>query len=764
MRSSWQVRIDSVVYSHSLTPKEPFETLRAEETMVRPKTSATALALAAALAVPAAGHGQARPWADKSQSPDARADILLQAMTQDEKIALLHGVFPRVMKPLPAGVVSSAGYVAGIPRLGIPDLRESDASLGVATAGRTGDDATALPSGMALAATWDPEIAFTGGAMIGKQIRQKGFNVLLAGGVNLTRDPFNGRNFEYLGEDPLLAGTMDGAAIGGIQSRGVVSTAKHFALNAQETGRQILDARIGEAALRESDLLAFEIAVERGQPGSVMCAYNRLNGPYACESAALLTQVLKTDWGWKGWVMSDWGAVHSVEAAAAGLDQESGAQLDKQVFFDAPLRQALADGKLPRARVDDMARRVLRGMFASGLMDPQRALGPLDVKADNAVAQTEAEAAIVLLKNEGGVLPLAAGARRIAVIGGHADIGVLSGGGSSQVIPQGSVTLPPPPGAPAWLEGIVYHPSSPLQAIRARASKAEVSFQAGQDIPAAVAQARAADVAVVFAEQWASEGMDTDIRLSAHQEDLIRAVAAANPRTVVVLINGGPLLMPWIGAVKGVVEAWYPGGAGGAAIARVLFGDVNPSGRLPATFAASADQLARARPVGLGTAAGEGVKPADEKPFAVDYAEGSSVGYRWFAEKGFKPLFPFGYGLSFTRFAYGPMTVTGGQGLAATVTVTNAGAREGMETVQLYLRKGPGRAQERLLGWAKVRLKPGESHPVRITADRRLLANWDEAAHGWRIDGGSYDVFTGPNAGEAAAEGRAVVQAASLKP
>lgn len=714
--------------------------------MVRSKTSA-ALALAAVLLVPAAG---------RAQSPDARAEALLKQMSQDEKFALLHGVFPRIMKPLPPGVVSSAGYVAGIPRLGIPDLRESDASLGVAAAGRTGDDATALPSGMALAATWDPEIAFAGGAMIGKQTRQKGFNVLLAGGVNLTRDPFNGRNFEYLGEDPLLAGILDGAAIQGIQSRSVVSTAKHFALNAQETGRQILDARIGEAALRESDLLAFEIAIERGQPGSVMCAYNRLNGPYACENAPLLTQALKTDWGWKGWVMSDWGAVHSVEAAAAGLDQESGAQLDKQVFFDVPLRQAVADGRLPQARIDDMARRILHGMFAGGLMDPQRPFGPLDVKADNAVAQAQAEAAMVLLKNDGGVLPLAAAGRRIAVIGGHADIGVLSGGGSSQVIPRGSVILPPPAGAPAWLEGIVYHPSSPLQAIRARAAKAEVSFQAGEDIAAAVAQAKSSEVAVVFAEQWASEGMDTDIRLSAHQEELIRAVAAANPNTVVVLINGGPLLMPWIGDVKAVVEAWYPGGAGGAAIARVLFGDVNPSGRLPATFAASADQLVRTKPVGLGT--------PDEKPFAVDYTEGSSVGYRWFAEKGLKPLFPFGYGLSFTRFSYGPMTVIGGQGLSATVTVTNTGPRAGVETVQLYLRSGPTRAQQRLLGWAKVKLKPGESHKVRIAADRRLLANWDEAAHGWRLEGGAYAVFAGPNAGEAAAQGQAVVQAATLKP
>lgn len=728
----------------------------------RVEVGASMAALCVGLAAAGCAWAEAAPWNDAKLPPDQRAALVLGRMTLDEKLSLLHGQFPRFMKPMPPGVVASAGYIAGIPRLGVPDLRESDASLGVANAGRDNDDAAALPSGMALAATWNPEIAFAGGAMIGKEARQKGFNVLLAGGVNLTRDPFNGRNFEYLGEDPLLAGVMDGASIRGIQSQHVISTAKHFVLNAQETGRHVADARISEAALRESDLLAFEIAIEKGQPGSVMCSYNRINGPYACEDRHTLTEVLKRDWGWKGWVMSDWGAVSSVDAAAAGLDQESGAQLDKEVFFDKPLRQALTAGKLTQTRVDDMVQRILRSEFATGLMDPMPAAGALDVKADNAVAQAEAEAAMVLLKNEGKVLPLAAGAKRIAVIGGHADIGVLSGGGSSQVIPLGSVTLPPPPGLPKFIQGIVYHPSSPLQAIRARGG--QVGFQAGEDIAAAVAEAKAADVAVVFAEQWTTEGADASIRLSEHQEQLIAAVAAANPNTVVVLQNGGPLLMPWIGAVKAVVEAWYPGGRGGEAIARVLFGEVDPSGRLPATFAASADQLPRPEPVGLGSTPKEGDEIVRAAPFPIDYKEGSSVGYRWFAEKGLKPLFPFGYGLSYTSFRYGPVAVTGGKGLDAVVAVTNTGSRAGVETVQLYLRKSPSRSQQRLLGWAQVKLAPGETKQVRISAEPRLLADWDEKGGRWQVAAGRYQVFVGPNAGEAASQAETSVAAARLKP
>src|ERR1700712_440125 len=287
----------------------------------------------------------ARDVAPASRTGDARAraQAIVARMTLDEKIALVHGLFPPQAKGKTANeLIPSAGHIDGIPRLGVPLIRESDASLGVANQveQRKGDVATALPSSLATAATFDPEIARAGGAMIGSEARAKRFNVLLAGGVNLTRDPSNGRNFEYLGEDPLLAGVMAGAHIQGVQSNRIVSTIKHFALNAQETGRHVLDARIDEASLRESDLLAFQIAIEKGNPGSVMCSYNKLNGDYACENDWLLNKVLKRDWGYKGWVMSDWGAVHSTaKAANNGLDQQSGQELDSAMFFDAALRE-----------------------------------------------------------------------------------------------------------------------------------------------------------------------------------------------------------------------------------------------------------------------------------------------------------------------------------------------------------------------------------------------------------------------------------------
>jgi beta-glucosidase len=615
---------------------------------------------AAALALALPGLAQSagpkasatQPWMNPRLSPDRRADLVIGQMSLDEQIGLLHGVFPRLMAKPPAGSIPSAGYVPGLPRLGIPALTESDASLGVANAGRKDDDATPLPSGVALAATWDAKTAFASGAMSGKQARQKGFNVLLAGGVNLLRDPRNGRNFEYLGEDPLLAGTLAGAAINGIQSNHIVSTIKHFAINDQETGRMVLSAEIDEAGFRESDLLAFEIAIETGHPGSVMCAYNRVGGTYACENPFLLTDVLRTDWRYPGWVMSDWGAVHGVAAAKAGLDQESGQQLDKKVFFDAPLKAAVQSGEVPAARIREMTHRLLRSMFAAGLFEHPVQAGGLDTAADSLVAGHAAEQGIVLLKNEKGLLPLAADAKRILVVGGHADAGVISGGGSSQVIPLGSVKFPPPKGAPTWGGGQTYHPSAPLAAITARAPGAEVTFNDGADPAAAAAAARHADAVVVFATQWSSEGMDISMTLPGEQDALIAAVAAANPKTVVVLETAGPVLMPWREQAGGILEAWYPGARGGEAIAKVLFGEVNPQGRLPMSFPAGEAQLSRPTLPGADQAVVEGIGGANPKPFDVRYTEGSDVGYRGFARSGDKPLYPFGYGLSYSAFRY----------------------------------------------------------------------------------------------------------------
>lgn len=722
------------------------------------------LALPALLSAAPVGAQEAPPAAVQAPATaDERAASLIGMMTLDEKIALLNWHFPRMMRALPADAAPSGGYFAGLPRVGIPPIRETDASLGVAENGPSGNDATALPSGTSLAATWDLAIARNGGAMIAKQTRQRGYNILLAGGVNLVRDAYNGRNFEYLGEDPLLAGRLAGASIAGIQGQHIASTVKHFILNAQETGRHGIDARIGESALRESDLLAMELAIEDGQPASVMCAYNKVNGRYACENPDILTGVLRKDWGYKGWVMSDWGATHSVAAANAGLDQQSGQELDKEVYFGAPLNAAVLAGTVSQSRVDEMVHRVLRSLFAVGAIDPQPSLGPLDVAGDNLVAQRAAEAGIVLLKNDGNILPLAASARRLAVIGGHADVGVLSGGGSSQVMPYGYVRGLLPAGYPESAKGPIYHPSAPLDAIKRRAT-GQVTFDAGLDIATAAATAKAADVAVVFVEQWALEGVDVSVRLSDHQEALIAAVAAANPKTVVVMETGGPVLTSWRGNVPGIIEAWYPGGAGGEAIARILFGEVNPQGRLPVTFADSVDQMPRRSPAGLDLNPVQPKKFWESKPFSVDYKEGSFVGYRWFAEQGFKPAFPFGYGLSYTTFGYSDLTVVKTDPLKVKVAIKNTGNRPGTETAQLYLLRGPARKQQRLLGWSKVELQPGESRVVEIQVDPRLLANWDTRARQWRVTGGQYRIVAGPNAAEQRLVMTAKMKAATIHP
>jgi beta-glucosidase len=729
-------------------------------------TSMKPLFLALAmLGMTGASHAQDsvdRPWNNPRLSPERRAELLDARLTLDEELGLLWGDFPRVMKTPPPGSLPSAGFVDGVPRLGIPPLLETDASLGIAAAGRKDDEATPLPSGLALAATWNPEIAYAGGAMIGREARQKGFNVLLAGGMNLVRDPRNGRNFEYVGEDPLLAAVIAGQSIRGIQSNHIVSTAKHFVLNAQETGRHVLNAELDPAALRESDLLAFEMGLEIGRPGSVMCAYNRINGPYACENAYTLG-ALKHDWGWKGWVMSDWGAVHStVPAVLAGLDQESGRQLDREFFFGEALKKAVRSGTIPRARIHDMVKRVLWGLFASGLMDDPVHAGGLDTAADAKVAGQAADQGIVLLKNAQGLLPLA-GAGKIAVIGGRADIGVLSGGGSSQVIPRGSHTFPAPAGSPTWTAGMVFHPFSPLEAIEARAKGAQVVYRDGTDVASAVSAARQADVVIVFATQWATEGADVSLTLSDRQDDLIRAVAEANPHTIVVLETGGPVFMPWRDRVAGVVEAWYPGARGADAITGVLFGDINPSGRLPVTFPLSEAQLPRPVLPGSDLTVVESDDPHKEpKPFGVAYGEGADIGYRWFEKTGAKPLFPFGYGLSYTTFGYSSLNATGGERLKVSFRVTNTGKRGGFDTPQVYA-AGPGQTR-RLIGWRKIWLDPGQSRDVDVVADPRLLARFDTARSGWRLKGGVYRVWVSQSASDAVLQTRTALRSRRMEP
>lgn len=725
----------------------------------------------AGTAVPlVAQESPARPWLDKALPVEKRVGLLLAAMTTDEKIALMHGPmavsFSRDVK-LPEGAVGSAGYIAGNARLGIPALQESDASLGVTNpvmVRGAADMSTPLPSSLSWAATFNPQIAFAGGRMVGGEARSKGINVMLAGGVNLARDPRNGRNFEYVGEDPLLAGIIAGEAVRGIQSMNVISTVKHYALNNQEQNRMTVDAIIGEGAARESDLLAFQIAIERGKPGSVMCAYNLINGQYGCENRWLLNDVLKRDWGYDGFVMSDWGAVHSLDALANGLDQQSGEQLDKQVWFDKPLKAGLAEGKVPAARVDDAARRILRAMFAHGLFDDS-SRPSVDFAAHAQIAQNAAEEGIVLLENRKGLLPLAVSAKRIVVIGGHADAGVPAGGGSSQVTnpwrPAGVNVRSFALGGEGLIgafNNLVFHPSAPLAAIRARFKDAQVSFDTGAYASSAAVAAKNADVAILFIYQPSTEGFDVaDMSLPFGQEALIEAVTAANPNTVVVLQTGNPVHMPWAHKAGAVLQAWYGGARGGEAIARVISGDVNPSGRLPLSWPVDESQLPRPAIPGTGAGASDAV--------SVDYRiEGADVGYRWFAREGIAPRYWFGHGLSYTRFGYSGLTLRGGKAPGADVTVTNSGARAGQDVVQLYLTGSPDGMGRRLLGFQKVALAPGESRKVSFSVDPRLLARFDEAKHGWRIAAGRYEFSLGTDAGTMVLAGTTTLPASTLKP
>jgi beta-glucosidase len=686
----------------------------------------------------------ARPWNDTTLSPDARAQLLLAQLTQDEKFQLIRSYYAGpdrpATAPFPKGAIASAGYVPPIERLGIPALEESDAGLGVASSDRMrpGDHATPLPAGPVTAASWDPQVAYRGGAMIGSEAHNKGFNVLLAGGVNLTREPRNGRNFEYAGEDPLLAGSIVAEAIKGIQGQHVISTIKHYALNDQETARNTINVQLGEQAMRESDLLAFEIAIERGKPASVMCSYNKINGDWACENDYLMNQVLKRDWKYPGFVMSDWGGAHSAaKAVNAGLDQESAGEVfDKEVYFDAPLRTALAKGEVKQSRIDDMVQRILRSMFAVGVFQYPAGKAPIDAQANLKVARETLESGAVLLRNENSLLPLdLTKLQSIAVIGAHADKGVLAGGGSSLVTAMGGNAVPGLPPT-TWPGPVMYHPYAPLKALRDAAPKADVQFAEGNDVAAAAALAAKAQVAVVFVQKWQAESVDTpDLALPDNQDALVDAVAKANPRTIVVLENSGPVAMPWLDQVGAVLETWYPGGDGGKAIANLLSGKVNPSGRLPVSWPRDLSQLPRKEIPGVS---------GGTQPESVDYAiEGANVGYRWYQSRGIKPLFPFGYGLSYTSFQHGPLKVDAkGAQLEATVEIANTGSRAGAEVAQVYVRV-PGAKSARLAGFAKAFLKPGEHRTLTIPLEPRLLADFDTAKHAWVIRGGQYSVVEG---------------------
>jgi beta-glucosidase len=710
---------------------------------------AIVLVTSAALALAMSGQvlAQTQPWLDPTFAPEARARAALSAMTLDEKLRLVFGYSDQAYTDLvkvPDDVVpadlknyvvthqvkGSAGFVPGVPRLGIPDQNQTDASIGVRN---SFIPSTALPSSLATAASFDPEVPRAGGAMIGAEARATGHNTMLSGGVNLAREPRNGRNFEYTGEDPLLAGTMAGALIEGIQSNRIVSTIKHYAVNDQETLRTSLDVTISAEAMRQSDLLAFELAMERGKPGSVMCSYNLINGRWGCENDYLLNKVLKHDWGFKGFVMSDWGAVHSTSAANDGLDQFTGFCCvgDKPWFAPNVLKTALQSGEIPQRRLDDMVERILWALFSKGPVDDPVKPASIDYAAHAAISQKAAEESLVLLKNEGDLLPLR-GVKSIAVIGGHADKGVLAGGGSSDVTPVGGAVM---------IDDSTYLPSPPLAELKRELRRAKIGFDPGSDPASAAALAASSDAAIVFVTQHNSEGYDGTLELQGNQDALVAAVAKANPKTIVVVESGGAVFMPWASQVPAILEAFYPGIRGGAAIARILAGKVNPSGHLPISFPASSDQLAHPILPGLGQ--------PNETPAAITYDEGAAAGYKWYDAKGFRPLFAFGHGLTYTRFGLLDLAAQpDGNAVRVSFSIRNIGRRAGKGVAQVYVapadwKKTGWEAPKRLGAFATAHLKPGKADRIELTIDPRLLATYEAAGNNWHIKGGDYRVMLG---------------------
>jgi beta-glucosidase len=670
----------------------------------------------------------------------------LKELTLDEKIALLHGNgmahaanWQTQLTDLANG---GAGYVEGVKRLGIPGLVISDAAYGVRDSGANGRYSTALPSSLGAASSWDTESACQYGAVIGSELRAQGFNMTLGGGVDLAREPRDGRTFEYAGEDPLLAGTIVGNLMKCEQAQHVVGDIKHFAMNDQETGRNFVNAIISRRGMQESDLLAFHIGISIANPAAVMCSYNRVNGDYACENSYLLHDVLKGQWGFKGFVDSDWGGTHSTEkASAAGLDQEQ----PMSNFFGAKLREAVDAGRVPLSEIDDHVRRVLYAEFLSGVVDDPPQKSVVDVEKGFEVAERVEENSIVLLKNRQSVLP-------IAIIGGHADVGMISGGGSAQVDPPGgNAILPPGKGATHWQDHI-WFPTSPLLALRAKLPHTKIDFDPGTDMDSAVKLARSSDLAIVFAYQWESEGMDlANLSLPDNQDALIEKVAAANSRTIVVLETGSAVTMPWLDKVAGVVEAWYAGSSGHKALANVLVGDVNPSGKLAITFPKSEQDLPHAAiPPPPPHLRGQGSAPVNEDAppsnYAVHYDEGAEVGYKWFQAERKTPLFPFGFGLSYTTFAYSALSI---DSAAKTVrfTVRNTGTRAGTEIAEVYatLPKGSDEGFARLAGFARIALDPGKSETVTVAIDPRVLQTYDETASSWNLAPGDYGIFAGPS-------------------
>jgi beta-glucosidase len=648
-----------------------------------------------------------RPWMNQSLPPERRAALLVQHMTLDEKISQIHMMDDR----------NNPREVAGIPRLGIPPFKVTNGPLGAGPGdSRQPEPATALPAALALAASWDPALAQEFGEVAGKEVADRGEDLIEGPGFNIARVPQNGRNFEYFGEDPFLSGRMGVAEVRSIQRQGVIAEIKHFAANSQETSRKTINEIIDERTLREIYLPAFEAAVKEANPGAVMAAYPSVNGEFCSENPHLLKDILRGDWGFKGFVQSDYtGTTNAVRAARAGLDLAM-----KPDHYSGEMKAAITNGEVPEATVDAMVERRFTQMFKFGMFDHVRTPKPIPAEKDGAIARSIAEQCAVLLKNRDNTLPLIASAiRSIAVIGPYAGAAMTGGGGSSQVKPLYTVTP---------VDGIKRH-------LRANVI---VTYNSGTNVAAAAAIAKSADVALVMVGNKDREGRDRpNLSLPNRQDALISAVAAANPKTIVILKTGGAVLMPWLDQVPSVLEVWYPGEEDGNTVADLVFGNANPSGKLPVTFPKTESEVPASTLEQYPGVNGNAV-----------YSEKLLVGYRWYDAENVEPLFPFGYGLSYTTFKVDKLSVSPfseKNGVQVSCDVKNTGPRAGAEVVQIYVAAPPDADEppKQLKGFARVSLKPGETRRVTVTLNPRAFSIWSTSAGRWVLAPGQHGILVG---------------------
>ena len=720
---------------------------------------AVAMAIAGTLSLPALARADSLPWMNASLPAAQRAQLLVGAMTLDQKIQQISmNTGPNPDLPN-CGTRGDSRHISGIPELSIPTIRMTNGPIGVGGGDCNPDRAaTGVPTALAVAATFDTAAATAWGDIVGDETRRNGLHVFLAPGINLGRVPNNGRNFEYFGEDPYLTGSISVAEVKAIQAHGIQATTKHYVANEQETQRQRMNVVVDDRTLHELYLLPFEMSVKDANLSALMCSYPHVNGVFSCESTALLTDVLRGQWGFSGYMMSDRGATHSTAPSIkAGLDLEFGSNA---VWF-APVRikAALAAGDITTADLDTMLERRYGVMFRLGQFDdPIVGVQDIDFATHGETARTIAEQGAVLLKNENALLPLqAAQVHSIAVIGPQTFAGAAKFPATG---PGGFITVNAP------------YSVTPVQgltnALAQVGGNATVTFNDGTDLTAAANLAAGADIAIVMVGDISLEGQDRPnlslpVRDGVDQEALIAAVAARNPRTVVVLKNGGPVIMPWLGKVPAVLEAWYPGQEDGNAVATLLFGIANPSGKLPISFPAAEGQTA------ANTAVQFPGLPDSQFPLTAIYTEKLEMGYRWYDAQGVKPLYPFGYGLSYTSFAISKLEVTpktsdGTHPILVQFFVENTGKVAGAEVPQVYvgLPSAAGEPPKRLVAFEKVWLAPGQKKRVQIVVDPAATSHplgiFDSASQQWKTVDGSYAFYVGSSSADLAASNAVTVR------